>query len=187
MRLIALVLLILGPLTASAGFIEVGASANYRRSGYNADNYMESISYTGSLSYYFWEMCAWELNYTTGYAKQVTKGNDPIDPKETVEDNISLTSLDLVLSFAQRQDPFRPYIKVGGGYLTKERFRRVNEDNSEKIGTQRGFVPSAGVGFSMSVTKELSLKFGVDAWTSPLDTQPVVVDYAGRAGISWMF
>ena len=39
------------------------------------------------------------------------------------------------------------------------------------------------------VTKELSVKLGLDAWTSPLGKkdQPVVVDYAGRAGISWMF
>src|SRR5689334_10360557 len=105
--------------TASAAYIELGASANYRSSGYNADNKVESLSYTASVSYYFWETCAWELNYTTGYTKQVTKGSRADDPKETVEDNIDLTSLDLVYSFAERQDTFRPYIKLGGGYLVK--------------------------------------------------------------------
>lgn len=187
MRWIYLLILAMGPLSAWAGFVEVGASANYRSSGYNRDNYIESISYTASLSYYFWEMCAWELNYTTGHSKQVTKGNSAIDPKETVEDNIELTSMDLVLSFAARQDPFRPYIKVGGGYLTKERFRRVNEDSSEAISIQRGFVPSGGFGFSVSVTRELSFKLGLDAWTSPMNVRPLIVDYAGRAGVSWMF
>jgi outer membrane protein W len=174
---------------ASSAFVEVGASANYRSSGYDKSNFVESIAYTASLSYYFWEMCAWELNYTTGYSKQVTKGPLSIDPKETVEDNIQLVSLDLVLSFAGKQDPFRPYVKFGGGYLKKERFRQVNNGNVDPISIQEGIVPSAGLGFAIGVTKELSIKLGLDAWTSPLGKkgQPVVVDYAGRAGISWMF
>ncbi len=189
MRSLAFLLILLVPFSASAGFVEVGASANYRSSGYDKSNFVESIAYTASLSYYFWEMCAWELNYTTGYSKQVTKGPLAIDPKETVEDNIQLVSLDLVLSFAGRQDPFRPYVKFGGGYLKKERFRQVNNGNVDPISTQEGMVPSAGLGFAIGVTKELSIKLGLDAWTSPLGKkdQPLIVDYAGRAGISWMF
>lgn len=172
---------------AFAGFVEVGASANYRTSRYNDDNYIESISYTGTFSYYFWEMCAWELNYTTGYSKQVSKGSSTIDPKTTVEDSIELISMDLVLSLATRQDPFRPYIKLGGGYLQKERYRQIDDDAKEKISTQSGAVPSGGVGFSLGLSKQLNIKLGVDAWTSPLNEDPVVVDYAGRAGISWIF
>lgn len=174
--------------SAYAGFVEVGASANYRSSKFNSYNYVEGLTYTTSLSYYFWEMCAWELNYTWGYSKQVSKGNLPIDPKDTVEDNIQLISLDLVLSFSERTDVFRPYVKVGGGYLKKERFRQINDDNLDHIETKEGLVPSGGVGFSLGITKELSIKFGLDAWTSPLKRkEPLVVDYAGRAGVSWMF
>jgi outer membrane protein W len=187
MRILFFFIISLVSASASAGFIEIGASANYRYSGYDPKNYIQSLTYTASVSYYFWEMCAWELNYTTGYSKQVTQGTQSIDPKETVEDNIELTSLDLVLSFAGRQDPFRPYIKAGAGYLIKERFRRINEDSTESISRQEGPVPSGGVGFAVNVTKDLSIKLGVDAWTSPLKVNPVVVDYAGRAGISWMF
>lgn len=188
MRWLFFWLLIVSPLTSWAGFVEVGASANYRSSGYNKDNYVEAISYTASLSYYFWEMSAVELNYTTGYSKQVTKGSGATDPKETVEDNINLTSMDLILSFAQRADRFRPYVKLGVGYLDKERFRRVNDDNTESISHQFGIVPSGGFGLSIGVTKELSFKLGLDAWTSPLDSpDPLIIDYVGRAGISWMF
>jgi len=183
-----LVSLVLGfTSVAQAGFVELGASANYRSSRYNADNYIESLSYTASLSYYFWENCALEGNYTTGYSKQVTKGTTIGDPKTTVEDNIELMSADLVLSLAGRQDAFRPYVKAGAGYLIKERFRKVEFDGKERISTQEGVVPSGGVGLALNITKELSIKFGVDAWTSPLDEEPVVVDYAGRAGISWIF
>jgi outer membrane protein W len=173
---------------AHAGFVEVGASANYRSSKYNPTNYVEGLTYTTSVSYYFWDMCAWELNYTWGYSKQVSQGNVKTDPKDTIEDNIQLISLDLVLSFAERTDMFRPYVKIGGGYLKKERFRQINDDNVDKIETKEGLVPSGGLGFSLGITKELSIKFGLDAWTSPLKKkEPLVVDYAGRAGVSWMF
>jgi outer membrane protein W len=189
MRWIFSLVLLLSGWTAQAAFVELGASANYRSSSYDHDNYVQSLTYTATVSYYFWEMCAWELNYTTGYSKQMTKGSGALDDREKIEDNIELTSMDLVFSFAGRQDPFRPYIKAGGGYLTKERFRQVNDDSEERINTQRGFVPSGGIGFAISLTQQLNIKFGVDAWTSPLNQhdQPLVVDYAGRAGISWIF
>lgn len=186
MRILAFLIFMVSGAPAWASFVEVGASVNYRSSGYDKDNYIKSLSYTGSLSYYFWEMCAWEFNYTTGYSKQVSKGSGT-DPKFTVEDNIELMSLDLVLSFAQREDPFRPYIKLGAGYLTKERYRKINDDPRERISEQNGMVPSGGLGFSVNLSKEFSIKLGVDAWTSPLDEKPLVVDYAGRAGISWIF
>jgi outer membrane protein W len=172
---------------AYAGFFELGGSINYRSSGYDKNNYIESLTYTASGSYYFWEMCAWELNFTKGGSKQVTKGAGTTDPKTTVQDDIQMTSLDLVISFAGRQDPIRPYIKFGGGYLTKKRFRKIDNDPREKISEQDGLVPSGGLGLSFNVTKEFSIKVGVDAWTSPLSEDPIVIDYAGRAGLSWIF
>ena len=123
---------------AHAGFFEVGAAANYRYSGYDSNNYVQSLSYTATASYYFWEMCAWELDYTTGYSKQVSQGNGAGDPKEKVEDNIQLTSLDLVISFADRQAAFKPYVKFGGGYLVKDRYMQVNDDNENLIAHQVG-------------------------------------------------
>lgn len=187
MRFLSLLFVTFLAASAHAGYIEVGASLNYRSSGYDADNYIRSTSSTASLSYYFWEMCAWELNYTRGYSVQTTKGAGAIDPKTKVEDNIEMTSLDLVLSLAERADPFRPYIKLGAGYLTKERFRKQDDDPRERISSQAGIVPSAGIGFALSLTKEFSIKLGVDAWTSPLDEDPLVIDYAGRVGVSYMF
>lgn len=187
MRWLSTWMILLAVPAAHAGFVEVGASANYRSSGYDKYNYIQSLSYTASMSYYFYELCAWEVNYTTGYSKQATKASGVLAPKTTVEDNIEMVSMDLVLSFATRQDPFRPYIKVGGGYLTKERFRQVEGFDKERISTQRGVVPSGGFGLSVNITKVFSIKMGLDAWTSPLSEDPVIVDYAGRAGISWMF
>jgi len=187
MRYLACLFLLCACPSAFAGFVEMGLSANYRASGYNDDNYIRSVSYTGSFSYYFWEMCAWELNYTQGQSEQVSKGASALDPKYKIEDNIEMISMDLVLSFAGRQDPFRPYVKLGAGYLTKERFRTVDGDPRERINEQSGVVPSGGLGFAFNITKEFSLKLGVDAWTSPLDEEPLVIDYAGRIGLAVIF
>ncbi len=153
MRFCLLLLALALPQAVNAGVFEVGASANYRSSKYNDDNYVQSLTYTGSFSYYFWEMCAWEINYTTGTSKQVTKGSGDSDPRTTIEDNIDLVSLDLVLSFAGRQDPFRPYIKIGGGYLIKERFRQIDDDDKEKISEQKGTVPAVELALASASPK----------------------------------
>lgn len=176
-----------GQRASAVGFVELGGSVNYRYSGYDPNNYVQSLSYTATLSYYFWEMCALELNYTTGYSKEVSQGPFVIDPKETIEDNIQLTSLDAIFTLADKDDFFRPYVKIGGGYLIKQRFLRVDDGEEDLIASQKGVVPSGGFGFAVSLTKELNVKLGLDAWTSPLNVKPVIVDYAGRAGISWIF
>lgn len=170
-------------LSASAGYLELGASANYRRSTIDAGNYQESISYTGSVSYYFWESSAIELSYTDGYSQIVVT---PVaDSKTITESQFSLAGLDMVFSFAGREAAFQPYLKIGGAYIQKTIYRQIEGFSKDKIGEQEGTVPSAGLGFKLNFTKTMSIKIGVDAWTSPLDEDPVIVDFAGRAGLSW--
>ena len=171
-----------------AALIEVGGSANYRASNYDKTNYLRSTSYTASLSYYFWEMCALEANYTSGYAQQLSKGPSVTDSLVKLQDLSQFVSFDVVMSAAERDDLIRPYLKLGGGYLQKDRYRRIDQNETEKLGTQRGWVPSAGLGLAIGLSRALSLKLGVDAWTSPLGHDKVsTIDYAGRAGASWIF
>ncbi len=169
---------------AHAGYLELGSSANYRRSTINSENYQESTSYTGSISYYFMESSALELSYTSGYSKIVVTPGD-ITTQYVTETNFSLIGLDLVFSVGEREDVFQPYLKLGGAYIQKKIYRQLNGFSKDKIGEQSGTVPSAGLGFKLKISKTFSIKIGVDAWTSPLDEDPVTVDYAGRAGISW--
>jgi hypothetical protein len=176
-------------LTAHAGYVELGATANYKFSGFDKNNSIESISYTGSYAYYFFEQCAMELSYTSGYSKQIAKASVS-DPKYVTEANIDLIALDLILSFGGKEATIQPYIKLGGGYLKKELFFRVDDGPNRRTSSSEGFVPSGGFGLKIGLTQTLSLKFGVDAWTSPLAREkgePLIVDYVGRAGLSWMF
>lgn len=166
--------------------MELGASANYRNSTINSENFQESISYTGSFSYYFMESSALELSYTSGYSKTVATPGD-ITTQYTTEALFSLMGLDLVFSVGGREDAFQPYLKIGGAYIQKKIYRQINGMSKDKIAEQSGTVPSGGIGFKIRLSKTFSIKIGVDAWTSPLDEDPVTVDYAGRAGVSWFF
>lgn len=171
--------------TIFAGFVELGTTANYRKSTIDADNFQESISYTGSISYYFLESSALEVSYTSGYSQIVVT---PSGSNKTItETEFALIGLDLVLSMGSKKDPFQPYMKIGGAHISKKFFREVPGFGKQKIGEQKGTVPSAGIGLKLRLTNTFSIKVGVDAWTSPLDEEPVTVDYAGRAGLSWFF
>lgn len=168
-------------------FVELSANANYRRSAFDSNNFQELISYTGSISYYFMEMSALELSYTNGYSELSVKSTNPSDSKYVNKTNFQLLALDLVVSFAERDEFFQPYIKLGGGYLKKEDFERVDDGDTNLVSRDEGLVPSGGVGFRILITKGFALKFGLDAWTTPLHQDPVVVDFAGYAGVSWLF
>ncbi|MBX7231787.1 MAG: porin family protein [Bdellovibrionales bacterium] len=168
-----------------AGFMEVGASGNYRISKINSNNYQEMVSYTGSLSYYFWEMSAMELSYTQG--NQIVVLQIPSDNKTTTTTFFELIGLDLVITLADKQSDFQPYVKMGGAYIKKEIVRTIESLGSDRIDSPAGLVPSAGVGFRIKLSTNFSIKAGVDAWTSPLKQNPVTIDYAGRAGVSFLF
>jgi len=176
--------LILSP-AASAGYVELSGSANYRESKINKDNYQKLISFTGSISYYFWELSAIELSYTEG--EQIVR-IQPVGGEYTlVTTQFRMAGLDFVLTLAGKQSPFQPYIKFGGAYVDKKIFSKTEIGGQKSIPYDPGVVPSAGIGFRIKFTNTLALKVGVDGWTTPLDQDPVTVDYAGRAGISWMF
>lgn len=185
--LLATALLIGATLTpnASAGIFEVGGSGNYRISRLDKDNYQEMTSYTGSVSYYFWEMSALELSYTEG--EQIVVLKIPTENKTTTTTIFKMAGLDLVITLASKESVIQPYIKAGGAYITKDMYREVETVGMDRLPSQKGLVPSAGAGIKIKFTNTMSLKVGVDAWTSPSNQKPTTIDYAGRAGLSWMF
>lgn len=170
---------------AHAGFFELGASGNFRLSKIDDNNYQELVSYTGTVSYYFWEMSALEFSYTQGQQTVVLK--IPQDNKNTTITTFELFGLDLVLSLGDKQAAVIPYIKMGAAYITKEIYREIEGVRADKVDSPSGIVPSAGIGAKIRLTNTLGIKFGVDAWSSPLDKDPVTWDYAARAGVSWLF
>lgn len=181
---LSLLLTLLTSQTASAGFTELSATANYRKSSIDENNYQESVSYVGSIAYYFWELSALELSYTNG---QSTISVQPIgDIKTLTTTDFELTGLDLVFTLAARDDLLQPYIKIGGAYLKKRIVEQPDGLAAQVVASQDGLAPSAGVGIKIQVAKDFFIKAGVDAWSSPLKVTPIIVDYAARAGVSWL-
>lgn len=179
----------LAPSVGQAGFIEVGASGSYRRANIDENSFDEARSLTGSLSYYFSEASALELSYTDGQNKRVIGDNSHVTSMY-----YTLIGLDFVYTIGGRESAFRPYVKAGANYIVQKRIvdqYRLSDGSYNPatiIEEDPALVPSAGVGFKMAITQQLSIKVGVDAWSSrPLNKEPVQYDYAGRVGLSLMF
>ena len=181
---------------SQAQFIEVGGSASYKKTNFAPGAYDEGTSLTGSLSYIFDEMSAVELSYTNGVSRQAVPIAQSSQQGATLTYHTTsvyyeLIGLDLVLTFGEANWTFRPYIKGGTAYLLRKRLVDQIDNTAANIEDQpTGFVPSAGLGFKLSLTKSLSLKAGIEAWTSaPLvggQTDPSL-DVSARAGLSWLF
>jgi hypothetical protein len=181
----------LGASEAEAGFMEIGGSGSYKKSNIGTDSFDESQSLTASFSYYFDESSALELSYTDGLSRRVIGQSQP--DGQLTNMYYKMIGLDLVLTLGEREATLRPYVKIGGVYIMDKRFvtQYWSGGNVFPESTRQdpaALVPSAGVGFKLSLTKSWSLKVGVEAWSSrSVSEQPVTVDYSGRVGLSCMF
>lgn len=173
---------------AFAGIFEVGLSANYRNQRVDDNNYSESLSTTGSLSYYFLESSAIELSYTRGESKQTLRDSEQ-DENTVVSSEHLLYGIDFVFSFSPRTAALQPYVKLGVAHVDKKYYLDLADDVKKKTGEQGGTSPSAGLGLKIKLTEQFSLKLGIDGWMPPAadNESSDHIDYATRAGISWMF
>lgn len=166
---------------AVAGVVEVSLSGNYRSNAIDNENQSKTQSLSGSVSYYFWEMSALEASYTRGRTENVTSAFD-------LSADFIQYGLDFVFSFAARESAFKPYIKVGGMYQINQIVTIQKTFPVPAVRENQGLTPSAGIGLSVRMTENFGLKFGAEAWLTPMDqSNTQVVNVAARAGISWMF
>ena len=183
-HVVMFIILLLGTTSAWAGVMEVGASLSFRRSIIDDNNFQEALSYTSSLSYYFWKNSALEISYTHGSSLLVIKPVD--DTKIITKSSFRLIGMDLIITFASLQSRVQPYVKIGGAHISKRIVREPEGMDATEIASPSGIVPSAGLGLKLKLNKTFSIKVGLDTWTSPLNKEKPTVDYAGRAGIAWI-
>lgn len=183
LRLFVFLCLLL-PSFGQAAFIELGLSSNYRKSNLDADNFTETKSLTGSVSYYFMALSALEFSFTQGLTTVETDRS--LTTGQTTKTEFQLLGLDFILSSGEREDRFRPYVKAGIVHVSS---KIIIENNfaTDTIKPESGIAPSVGVGVKILLNKHFSLRFGADMWSSPLSQDPIEYNYAGRAGISWLF
>ncbi len=183
--LLPLILLVSNPVFA--GFFELSASGSYVKHTVDEINYEESKDATASVSYYFWQQSAIELSYTS--ALKITNvgvlGNTAT--YTNIQSESRLIGADFVLSFADKSAPFRPYIKLGAVHIHKKIIEQNGGFEAFEHPYSDGVAPSVGIGLKISLTETLSIKLGAESWTTPLSQDKVTYDYAGRAGLSWLF
>lgn len=176
---------------AQAGFIEIGASGNYKKVNLSDDVTDQAVAMTGSLSYIIGPMSAIELSYTNGQQKTVV--NYPsLGTNDTTTIKYSMLGLDFILTLGAQDAILRPYVKAGVGYIINKSRTTVNSFNPSASSTDsegsKSLVPSGGAGFRLKLSDQLSLKAGIDAWTSKsVNAENVKVDFSSRVGLSWMF
>jgi hypothetical protein len=168
-----------------AGVFELSASANYRRSQINELNYQDSQSITASVSYYFLEMSAIELSYTQGTSTLRAQGN-PSDLWVEYVNEFTLYGADLVLTFASQESLFQPFVKIGAAHIVKDLIINSETGSTTRTPSDPETVPSAGIGFKIKLSKTFSIKVGIDGWLTNQDDSEAKIDYAGRAGVSWL-
>lgn len=170
--------------------MELGLSGNYRKinlptaSGEGA--FDQTQSYTGSVAYYFYEMAAIELNYTRGESVRFVP-SDVANVRTT--HFFSLIGTDLIFTFAKRKDRLVPFLKLGVGYFLE---KEVSYEYDDGVGSplvdvvrlENTLVPSFGGGMRLRLTDRLSMKLGLELWTSDALAKRPQLDWAGKAGIS---
>ena len=178
--------------TAHAGFVEIGASGSMRKSTIDQNSYDQTQAITASVTYYFDESSAVELSYTNGASKRAFAENLPFGQVTSLF--YSLIGLDMIYTFGPKENAFRPYLKGGANYILEKRIVQQARDSNgiwesaNVIPSTPALVPSLGAGVRIGLTQNLSLKVGIDAWTSgPVSQRPLTLDYAGRIGLALMF
>ncbi len=174
---------------AHAGILELGYSFSRTESSIDEDNYSKSLSHTASLSWYFLEMSAIELSYTKGEGQVSGKASGETDPIR-YRTELELYGADLVLTLAQKDWTFQPYVKGGMVWVDKKIFRKSDVDITETLITKTDKddpVPSMGAGIRILITKAISIKASYERWRSGKSGDTETWDSTMRAGVSFYF
>ena len=84
------------------------------------------------------------------------------------------SSFDFILDAVSAEHDLNPYLQL-----------LAPDGNLTLVGAREAV---AGLGVRLGITSNLSLKLGVDAWTSrPTSKPPVTIDWFGHAGLSLFF
>lgn len=167
-------------------FTELGASYGRKRTSFDSDNYFDSESITGSISFYFFEQVALETSYTDAKGIRQEKITTSQGPQTTtVIQTTQVTGADLILVLADRKARIQPYIKGGLAQINRKQEVKINTI-SYVLNPESATVPSYGAGFKIGITQNFGIKVSYDAWQTPIGGGSVTNDSQVRAGVTWV-
>lgn len=171
---------------AQAFFTEVGASYGRDKKTFDANNYIDSESLTGSLSFYFMDRVALELSYTDATVLRQEKAS-VTDAKRNILQKTQIIGADIILMLADRKDFFQPFIKGGGAQINRRQEIDIDGFGKQTLAPESATVPSYGLGLKLMVTDAFSIKIAYNVWQTPIGGGDKTDDTALKAGVSWIF
>lgn len=188
---------------ASAGYFEVSGNGSYSKYDNGLVGNVNSTSinqrWGAGLAYRFLSNTAIELSYTDSKSTDRFGQQDAysgFDFDFTKVTQIQNTSLDLVLDFADRKARFRPFIRGGGGYMTRQiRISGTRKDRSNQETTPltqsdpRSYSASAtgGLGFKIFIADAVAIETSGNVYVTDLDKPDTYVHYSATAGLRLLF
>lgn len=184
-------MLVLFSYNAHAILTEFSVSYAQKKTYFNADNYTNMESTTGSVSFYFMERLAVELSYTdASILREETIYNGSGFQQQTSLQKVIVYGSDLILMLTDKKSMIQPYIK-GGVSQVKKTLTTKNADvfvyETDPINSVS---PSYGAGLKISLTDTFGIKLSYDAWrTESKDSngnKSTIEDNSVRAGLTWI-
>lgn len=187
----AMIFILLLSVKSFAILTEFSVSYAQKKTFFNADNYNNTESTTGSVSFYFMEKLALELSYTNASVlREETIFDGTALKQQTSLQKIAVYQSDLILMLADRKATFQPYVKGGLAQIKKTLSNKTSEVLVYDTDPINSLSPSYGAGIKISITEAFGLKFSYDAWRTDskdsLGRKSAVEDSSVRAGITWL-
>lgn len=167
---------------------EIGVQYWRKQTSFDANNYLDSESITGSLSFFFFERFALEASYTDAKAVREEKiySGATVIQSQTVVQLTNVVGADLIFMLSNRKAMFQPYIKGGVAQIKRRQEVKVNNLNTYTLEPEKALVPSYGAGLKVALTETLGIKISYDAWQTPIGGGAVTNDAQLRAGVTWL-
>lgn len=163
---------------------EVGVTYGRKKTTFDVDNYVDTESTTGSISFYFWDRIATEFSYTDALGVRSEKAG-VTDSKRTIVQKTQVIGFDLILILSDRKAAIQPYLKAGGAQLTRSQIISIVGFPDNPLSPETAITPSYGAGLKVGLTEALSIKVSYDVWQTPIGGGLSTDDAAIRAGLSW--
>lgn len=161
---------------------ELGLSYGYSKKTFNANNYYQTDSKTGSISFYFLDRLALESSYTDSfYESQEADTNST----RTVQQSTTIIDTSLIFVLLDKKNFIQPYVKGGAAYIKKNQKIRYLNASTIEIPESTGWAPSYGAGLKFILSERFSIKVSYDVWQTPLSDGTKSDDTGLKAGLTW--
>jgi len=164
---------------------EYGISYQRRKNTFDANNYSDSESNTGSISVYLWEQIALEMSYTKGYVVRGEKISTD-DLQRTILQTTEIYGGDLILILAGRGSLLQPFIKGGVAKILRKQETKIEGQGTETLEPAPATIPSYGAGLKIALSAALKLNISYDVWQTPVTDTTKTDDTSLRIGLSLM-